>query len=101
LAVSGNGDTTSGGKTRPTLLLEELDTQNLINGQDARVYLTATAAQVNGVSLSRDITIKWSLTADGEARPYHSDQKTVTSGERNFIDFGKYLRDSASTTMTL
>jgi hypothetical protein len=104
LAVSGSGEGGGGGgggKTRPTLLLEELDTYNLINGQDAKVYLTATSASVNGVSLAKDINIKWTLTASGEATPYHNEQKTVQSGIRNFIDFGKYLRESTMTTVTL
>ena len=104
LAVSGSGEGGGGGgggKTRPTLLLEELDTYNLINGQDAKVYLTATSASVNGVSLAKDINIKWTLTASGEATPYHNEQKTVQSGIRNVIDFGKYLRESTMTTVTL
>ena len=108
LAVSGSGDGSGGGgttgKTRPTLMLEPLFTYNLINGQDAKVYFTATSAVVGDTVLSQDITIAWSLSyknAAGAEEIYHQEQKTVKHGIRDFIDFGVWLKDSAITKVTL
>jgi hypothetical protein len=53
LAISGGGG--GGGAasvTRPKLMLEELDTYDLINGQDARLYFTATSDRVDDVELA-------------------------------------------------
>lgn len=107
LAVSGSGDGSGGGasgKTRPTLMLEPMTTYNLINGQDAKVYFTATSAEVGGTVLSQDITIAWSLSyknAAGIDEIYHQEQKTVKHGVRDFVDFGAWLKDSSITKVSL
>ena len=108
LAVSGSGTGGGGGSSndlRPFIKLEELDNYNLINGQDARVYFTATSAEANGVPLAKSIVINWTLgTMSSQSNYvdiYYKGQKTVTSGEMDYIDFGKYLRDSSTTQVVL
>lgn len=105
LAVSGvGGDGSSVSKTRPTLTLEELNSYNLINGQDAQLYFTASSAKVDGVELASNIIISWQLSTtniSGTEEIYYKDQKTVVSGVRDFINFGQYLRDSTTSKLTL
>lgn len=106
LAVSGSG---GGGEvqTRPTLSVEDLESPDVINGSDVRVYFTATSAKdaSTGEVLNPELTISWSLYEgdainDGDVA-YDGDTMRVPSGERSYLDFGSRLRKSTTSTLRL
>lgn len=103
IAISGNG-TGVATETRPDLLLEELETTNIINGSDIRLYFTATSKNdESGNPLNNKLTITWKLfEGDSETGTmYYSSSFQVDSGVRSYLDFGGYLRNSTTSTIQL
>ena len=107
LAVSGSNTGDAEGSARPTLQMEPLESPDVINGSDVRVYFTATSAKdpSTGEFIADRITISWSLyegdTIEDGAMPYDSDTTQVNSGERSYLEIGSRLRKSTTSTLRL
>ena len=104
LTISGGGGTATLAENI-RLSIEPLDTVNLINGQSANVYFTATSAKDNrGEPIESQIIITYTLgyTEDGYSYTnYQTGRFLVVSGERSSFDFGKIARQSSSSRLTL
>lgn len=105
LAISGSGTGGAAVTVRPSLVLEELDSVNIINGSDIGIWFTATSMTgEDGLPLNSKLTITWRLyegTSSESGSMYYSSSLQVNSGERTFLDFGSYLRHSATSTLSL
>ena len=105
LTIAGGGGGTSTLAEDIDLIIEPLSTVNLINGQSANVYFTATSAKnAKGNEIDSQLTITYTLayTEDGtNYTTYKTDRILVTSGERTAFDFGQYARLSSSSRLTL
>lgn len=103
IAISGGGSATPS-TTRPSLMLEDLETTNIINGSDIRLNFTATSMNgADGQPLNPKLTITWKLfEGDSETGTmYYSSSMQVDSGVPSYLDFGSYLRDSTTSTLQL
>jgi hypothetical protein len=105
LTIAGGGGGVSTLAEDIDLIIEPLATVNLINGQSANVYFTATSAKnAKGNEIDRQLTITYTLayTEDGtNYTTYKTDRLLVVSGERTAFDFGQYARLSSSSKLTL
>ena len=105
LTIAGGGGGTSTLAEDIDLIIEPLTTVNLINGQSANVYFTATSAKnAKGNEIDSQLTITYTLayTEDGtNYTTYKTDRLLVVSGERTAFDFGQYARLSSSSRLTL
>ena len=108
LSVSGTGEGPggTGGIKRPGLTIntDKSCPTSLINGQDAEIYFIATSAtDADGSILDNNLTITWSLstTTAGSTEQYYTNTVSVKNGEEGKINIGPYLRESATTTVTL
>ena len=105
LTIAGGGGGTSTLAEDIDLIIEPLTTVNLINGQSANVYFTATSAKnAKGNEIDSQLTITYTLayTEDGtNYTTYKTDRLLVPSGERYAFDFGQYARLSSSSKLTL
>ena len=103
LAISGTG----GGVAttiRPSLVVENLENVNIINGSDAGIWFTATSMTgEDGNLLAKKLTIDWKLyEGDSESGfMYYSSTLQVESGVKTYLNFGSYLRNSTTTTISL
>jgi hypothetical protein len=87
------------------LHVEGLETVNLINGQEAYIYFTATSAKnAKGNEIDSQLTITYTLAYtedDVNYTTYKTDRFKVNSGERTAFNFGQYARASSSSRLTL
>ena len=105
LTIAGGG---GGGSTLEediSLRVESLESINLINGQAAQVYFTATSAKdKRGEPIDDKIIITYTLayTEDGtNYTTYKTGSDYFNSGERSSFDFGSIARLSSSSRLTL
>ena len=71
---------------------------------NAEIYFTATSAtDADGSILDNNLTITWSLstTTAGSTEQYYTNTVSAKNGEEGKINIGPYLRESATTTITL
>lgn len=105
LTISGGSGGDGSKEDTIKLSIEELPTKNFINGQEQKVYFTATSAlDRKGNPIDSTITVSWSLAyKEGENNfiTYKTDMVQVKSGERSSIEFGKYARNSSTSQMTM
>ena len=104
LTISGGGGTSSLAEDID-LIVEPLQTVNLINGQSAKVYFTATSAKnAKGNEIDNIITISYTLayTEDGiNYTTYKTGSDQFPSGIRSEFEFGEIARLSSSSRLTL
>lgn len=105
LTISGGGGSTSTLAEDIDLMVEPLSTVNLINGQSAKVYFTATSAKnAKGNEIDSVITITYTLayTEDGtNYTTYKTGSEQFPSGVRSEFEFGEIARLSSSSRLTL
>lgn len=105
VAGGGSGDDPSSLASDIELIVDSLPTVNLINGRFQEVTFVANSAKnKKGVSYDQVITINWKLeyTDDGtNYNQYNSGTFQVPDGEKYAFEFGKYMKDDASSRLTL
>ena len=104
LAISGSG-TDAEASVRPSLIIENLESSNIINGSDAGIWFTATSMNgEDGNPLTDKLTITWKLyegTSSEDGSLYFNSSFDVSSGQRTYLDFGNYLRKSTTSVLSL
>ena len=105
LTISGGGGGVATLEEDIALRVEDLESINLINGQSAQVYFTATSAKdKRGDPIDSKITITYTLayTEDGHNyTTYKTGSEQFNSGERSSFEFGELARLSSSSRLTL
>ena len=105
LTIAGGGGGVATLAEDIDLIVEPLSTVNLINGQSAKVYFTATSAKnAKGNEIDSIITITYTLayTEDGtNYTTYKTGSEQFPSGVRSEFEFGEIARLSSSSRLTL
>ena len=105
LTISGGGGGAATLAEDIDLMVEPLPTINLINGQSAKVYFTATSAKnAKGNEIDSIVTITYTLayTEDGtNYTTYKTGSEQFPSGVRSAFEFGEIARLSSSSRLTL
>ena len=105
LTIAGGGGAISTLAEDIDLVVEPLATVNLINGQSAKIYFTATSAKnAKGNEIDSIITITYTLayTEDGtNYTTYKTGSEQFPSGVRSELEFGEIARLSSSSRLTL
>ena len=109
MAISGGG----GGSDQPSLKrrfkinLEKLNPSTLINGQKTYVYFTVESAiDQNDTILDEEFVVYLTLSekVSGTSNSYinyYTGQLDVNNEERSFFDITEFLRENATTKITL
>ena len=105
LTIAGGGGGTSTLAEDIDLIVEPLETINLINGQSALIYFTPFSAKnAKGNPIDNQVTITYTLsyTEDGtNYTTYKTGIDQYDNGVRAYLDFGKIARASSSSRLTL
>jgi len=105
LTISGGGGGVATLEEDIALRVEDLASINLINGQPAKVYFTATSAKdKRGEPIDTKIIITYTLayTEDGHNyTTYKTGSSQFNSGERSSLEIGEIARLSSSSRLTL
>lgn len=105
LTIAGGGGGASTLAEDIDLIIDPLDTVNLINDSSQLVYFTATSAKnAKGREIDSRLTITYTLayTDDGiNYITYKTDKFMVDSGIKTSLDFGKYAKKSSTSRLTL
>ena len=105
LTIAGGGGGVATLEEDISLRVEDLASINLINGQSAKVYFTATSAKdKRGEPIDTKIIITYTLayTEDGHNyTTYKTGSSQFNSGERSSLEIGEIARLSSSSRLTL